>query len=197
MFEQFVQYALDQVRLIAETPLLFGAAVLFVGAIIWAALKWRYSTIIKHRNHIIALYKARLGGATPDQAKAKMDSLEGQVVSLKNREWPKLTPAGVADLERVLASERTHVISILLQDRDSMFLARDLVDAFKRIGWTAKRDTSMNDIPDGLTVWPENDVSHAIRNALTMATGALVTIRDDQNLKDQGAYAIGVGYRLI
>jgi len=197
MFEQFVQYALDQVRLIAEAPLVFGAAVLFVGSIVWAALKWRYSAIIKHRNHIIALYKARLGGATPDQAKAKMDSLEGQVVSLKNREWPKLTPAAVADLERVLASERTHVISILPQDRDSVFLARDLVDAFKRIGWTAKRNTSMNDIPDGLTVWPEDDVARAISNALTTATGALVTISDDQHLKDQGAYAIGVGYRLI
>jgi len=55
----------------------------------------------------------------------------------------------------------------------------------------------MTDIPDGLTVWPEDDVARAICNALTMATGALVTIRDDQNLKDQGAYAIGVGYRLI
>jgi hypothetical protein len=197
MFEQFVQYALGQVRLMAEAPLVFGAAVLFLGAIIWAALRWRYSAVIKHRNHIIALYKARLGGATPDQAKAKMDSLEGQVVSLKNREWPKLTPAAVADLERILASEKTRVISILPQDRDSVFLARDLVDAFKRIGWTAKRSTSMTDIPDGLTVWPEDDVARAICNALTMATGALVTIRDDQNLKDQGAYAIGVGYRLI
>jgi len=197
MFEEFVQYALGQVRLIAEAPLVFGAAVLFLGAIIWAALRWRYSAVIKHRNHIIALYKARLGGATPDQAKAKMDSLEGQVVSLKNREWPKLTPAAVADLERILASEKTRVISILPQDRDSVFLARDLVDAFKRIGWTAKRGTGMTDIPDGLTVWPEDDVARAICNALTMATGALVTIRDDQNLKDQGAYAIGVGYRLI
>jgi len=95
MFEQFVQYALGEIRLIAEAPLVFAAAVLFVGVIIWAALRWRYSSIIEHRNNIIALYKARLNGATPDQAKAKMDSLEGQVLSLKNREWPKLTPAAV------------------------------------------------------------------------------------------------------
>jgi hypothetical protein len=83
MFEQFVQYVLGEVRLIAEAPLVFGAAVLFLGAIIGAALKWRYSGIIKYRNRIIALYKARLNGATPDRAKAKIDSLEGQVVSLK------------------------------------------------------------------------------------------------------------------
>src|SRR5262249_9092314 len=159
MFDQFIQYVLGEVRLIAEAPLVFGAAVLFLGAIIWAVLRWRYSAMIGHRNGIIALYKARLDGATPDQAKAKMDSLEGQVLSLKNREWPKLVPLAVTDFERVLASQGPHVVSVLLQDRDSVFLARDLVDAFKRIGWKAKRDTSMNDIPDGLTVWPEDDVA--------------------------------------
>lgn len=195
MFEQFVQYVLGEARLIAEVPVVFGAAVLFFGAIIWAVLRRRYSARIEHRNRIIALYKARLDGATPDQARAKMDSLEGQVLSLKNREWPKLTPAAVTDFERILASQGPHLVSVLPQDRDSVFLARDLVDAFKRIGWKAKRETSMNDIPDGLTVWPEDDVARAICNALTMATGALVMIRDDQHLKDQGTYAIGVGYR--
>jgi hypothetical protein len=196
MFEQFIQYILGEVRLIAEAPLVFGAAVLFLGAIIWAALRWRYSGIIEHRNRLIALYKARLNGATPDQAKAKIDSLEGQVASLKNREWPKLTSAAVTDFENVLASQGSHVVSVLPQDKDSVFLARDLVDAFKRIGWKAKRDTSTNDVPDGLSVWPEDDVARAICNALMMATGALVTVREDQHLKGQGTYAIGIGYKL-
>ncbi|MFY9817963.1 MAG: hypothetical protein WAK36_14910 [Pseudolabrys sp.] len=197
MFEQFIQqYVLGEVRLISEAPFVVGAAVLLLGAIIWAALRWRYSSIIDHRDRTIALYKARLDGATPDQAKAKMDSLEGQVVSLKNREWPKLAPAAVTDFENVLASQGSHVVSVLPQDRDSVFLARDLVDAFTRIGWKAKRDASLNEIPDGLSVWPEDDVARAISNALTMATGVMVTLRKDQHLKDQGVYAIGIGYKL-
>ncbi|MGB6996002.1 MAG: hypothetical protein WBD96_00385 [Pseudolabrys sp.] len=196
MFEQFVLYILGELHLIVEAPLVFGAAVLLLGAIIWAALRWRYSRGIERRNHIIALYKARLNGATPDQAKAKIDSLEGQVVSLKNREWPKLTPAAVTDFESVLASQGSHVVSILPTDRDSVFFARDLVDAFKRIGWEAKREVSMNDIPDGLSVWPKDDVARAICNALMMATGALVTVREDQHLKDKGTYAIGIGHKL-
>jgi hypothetical protein len=190
MFEQFIQqYVLGEVRLISEAPFVFGAAVLLLGAIIWAALRWRYSSIIDHRDRTIALYKARLDGATPDQAKAKMDSL-------KNREWPKLAPAAVTDFENVLASQGSHVVSVLPQDRDSVFLARDLVDAFTRIGWEAKRDASLNEIPDGLSVWPEDDVARAISNALTMATGVMVTLRKDQHLKDQGVYAIGIGYKL-
>ena len=193
---QFVQYVLGEVRLIAEAPLVFGAAVLVLGAIIWGAHRWRYSGIIEERNRLIALYKARLNGATPDQAKAKMDSLEGQVASLENREWPKLAPAAVTDFERVLASQGSHVVCVLPQDRDSVFLARDLVDSFKRIGWEVKRNTSMSDLPDGLSVWPEDDVARVICNALTMATGALVTLREDKHLKDQGTYAVGIGYKL-
>jgi hypothetical protein len=196
MFEQFVQNVLGQARLITEAPLVFAAAILFLALLIWAALRWRYSRTIEHRNRIIALYKARLDGASPDEAKAKMDSLEGQVFSLKNREWPKLTPAAVTDFENVLASQGSHAVSVLPQDKDSVYLARDLVDAFKRIGWNAKRETSINDIPDGLTVWPEDDVARAISNALTMATGELVTLRNDQHLKDQGTYVVGIGYKL-
>ncbi len=196
MFEHFVRYIVGEVHLIAEAPLVFGTTVLFLGAVIWGALRWRYSGIIEQRNNTIALYKARLNGATPDEAKAKIDSLEGQVASLKNREWPKLPPAAVTDFEGILASQVPHVVSVLPQDKDSVFLARDLVDAFKRIGWKAKRETSINDIPDGLSVWPEDDVARTICNALTMATGALVTLREDRHLKEQGTYAIGIGYKL-
>jgi hypothetical protein len=196
MLEQFIQYLQSEVRLIAEAPLVFGAAVLFPGVIIWVALRWRYSRIIERTSRMLALYKARLGGATPDQAKAKIDSLEGQVVSLKNLEWPKLHPASVADFESILALHGPHTVSILPQDRDSVFLARDLVDAFKRIGWKAKRDASWSDIPDGLSVWPEDDVARVICNALMMVTGAVVMLREDQRLKDLGTYAIGVGYKL-
>jgi len=113
MLEQFVRYVLSEISLIEEAPLVFAAAVLFVGAIIWAALRWRYSRTIEHRNDIIALYKARLNGATPDQAKAKMDSLVGQVLSLKTRKWPKLTPAAVTDFESMPASQGSHVVLVL------------------------------------------------------------------------------------
>ena len=151
MFEQFVRYILGELRLIAKAPLVFGAAVLFLGAIIWAALRWRYSGMIERRNDIIALYKARLNGATPDQAKAKIDSLEGQVVSLKTANSPNLRRP-LWQILKVYSSQGSHVVFVLPTDRDSVFFARDLVDAFERIGWRAKRDVSINDIPDGLSV---------------------------------------------
>ena len=83
------------------------------------------------------------------------------MLSLKNREWPKLTPAAVTDFEVCLHHKDLMSFRFCHRTEISVFLARDLVDVFKRAGWKAKRETSMNDIPDGLSVWPQDDVARA------------------------------------
>src|SRR5215813_15643062 len=133
--DQLVKYLLDQMRVIGDAPVVFAGIVLVIAAVIWWILRWRYSGIIRNKERTIALYKNRLDGGSADEAKAKIDSLEGQIWTLKDRVWPKLPPAAVADLENSLKTkEPPRQIAILPQDIDSIFLARDLVDAFTRIG---------------------------------------------------------------
>jgi hypothetical protein len=194
--DQLIKYVVGEMRVIADAPVVFIAALLVIGGSIWWAMRWRYSGIIESKDAVITLYKERLNGATPDQARAKIDSLEGQITSLKSREWPKLTPSATAEFEAALKSAGVQTISIFPQDRDSIFLARDLVEALTRIGWKAARDTSMNGVPDGLSVWPDNDLGRTIRDTLAKATGATVTLRSDEYLTTQKKYAIGIGYRV-
>ena len=139
--DEIIKYVLDEMRVLGNAPVVFAGTILIIAGAIWWALSWRYSRIIKNRERTIALYKNRLGGASPDEAKAKIDSLEGQIWTLKDRVWPKLPPTAVADLETSLKMvEAPQQIAILPQDIDSVFLARDLVDAFTRIGWPAKQE---------------------------------------------------------
>lgn len=202
--DQIIKYALGELRVIGDAPAIFAAAILMTGAVIWGVMKWRYSRIITNKESaiwnkeaVIALYKERLDGASPDQAKSRMDSLEGQIMSLKDREWPKLTPSVVMDLENSLkAIGRPQEISVLPQDRDSAFLARDLVDVFRRIGWPAKCEVAMNGVPDGLSVWPDSDVGSAVRDALAKAASAPVALRDDKHSREQSRVAVGIGYRM-
>jgi hypothetical protein len=195
--DQISNYALDEIRVLGNAPVAFALAVLIIAGIVWWALSWRYSGTIKNRERTIALYKNRLGGASPDEAKAKIDSLEGQILTLKDRVWPKLPPTAVADLETSLKMrEPPQQIAIVPQDIDSIFLARDLVDAFTRIGWPAKQDSSMNGIPDGLSVWPDNELGRAVRDALDKATGGPVAIREDKYALEHGSIAIGIGYKV-
>ena len=195
--DQIVKYLLDEMRVIGDAPIVFAGTILVIAVVIWWVLSWRYSGIIKNKERTIALYKNRLDGASRDEAKAKIDSLEGQIWSLKDRVWSKLPPAAVADLENALKTkDPPQQIAIVPQDIDSIFLARDLVDAFTRIGWTAKQDTTMTGVPDGLSVWPDTELGRAVRDALDKATGAQVAIREDKYAREHGNIAIGIGYKV-
>lgn len=69
----------------ANLPTFFVILVLMVGAV-WIVVNWSYSTIFASKNSQIELqdrqladYKNKLQGATPDQAKAQIDELEGRL----------------------------------------------------------------------------------------------------------------------
>jgi hypothetical protein len=54
----------------------------------------------------------------------------------------------------------------------------------------------VNGIPDGLSVWPDNELGRAVRDALDKATGGPVTIREDKYAREHGNIAIGIGYKV-
>src|SRR5215470_13487359 len=103
--DQIVKYILDEMAVIGNAPVIFAGTILVIAGAMWWIMSWRYSGIIRSRERIIALYKNRLDGASPDEAKGKIDSLEGQIWTLKDRVWPKLAPAAVAALETSLKTQ--------------------------------------------------------------------------------------------
>ena len=92
-------------RIAQEWPVIAAAPVTFVGVvsaaalIIWLALKWSYKSVLDGKNGEIASkaseiallqrqrddYKDKLSGASPDEAKAKIDDLERRLVLLEPR----------------------------------------------------------------------------------------------------------------
>jgi hypothetical protein len=83
---------LNQVAVVMATPIPFIVAILIVAALIWWLMNWRYSAVISHRDAEIVLlngqrddYKDKFSGATPDQAKARMDALESRLAKIEPR----------------------------------------------------------------------------------------------------------------
>jgi hypothetical protein len=90
MFEIAIKYILGESRTLRNAPASAIAIILGVFAVVWIAMDWRYAGIIANRDGIIASreaaisliatqrddYKDKLGGASPDQAKSRMDVLE-------------------------------------------------------------------------------------------------------------------------
>lgn len=127
--------------------LIFGA--------IWRLMNWRYGGVIAGRDGIIANrdseitllkgqrddYKDKLGGATPDQAKARIDALEARLATLE----PRLT---AVEPRRLTADQRAALIARLTPpdgetfsicitaegSGDSSQYAVDLSQTFKSVG---------------------------------------------------------------
>jgi hypothetical protein len=73
---------LGQLAAVSAAPIPFLVALLIVAVLIWWAFNWRYSTVVGHRDAEVSRlkverdeYKTKLSVATPDQAKAKIDTL--------------------------------------------------------------------------------------------------------------------------
>jgi len=194
--DQFFKYVLGEMRVIRGAPIAFSTALLVLLSVAWTAVNWRFSGIIENKDGIIALYRERLNGASPDQAKAKIEELEAQVSSLRNREWPPLTATASATFKAALKGAEPHQVFLFAEDRDGIFLIRSLIQALNEAGWSAKRDSSLNGVPDGLTVWPADETGRQVRDALANATGLDVNLIDSEYHKQQKQIAIGVGFKL-
>jgi hypothetical protein len=99
MFEIVIKYIVGESRTLRNAPASAIAIILGVFSVVWIAMDWRYAGIIANRDGIIASreaelkliatqrddYKDKLGGASPDQAKSRMDVLEQANTALSAR----------------------------------------------------------------------------------------------------------------
>jgi hypothetical protein len=86
--ESFIKHVLGEMRVIADARVVFSTALLVAIGAVWWVMDWRYSGVISHRESEIRLlnaYKDKLGGASPDQARARIDALEATVKKLEPR----------------------------------------------------------------------------------------------------------------
>jgi hypothetical protein len=132
---------LDQWTAIAASPAIFLMAVIVTTVLVWLALRWAYSSRIDSLNDLLRLrdgqvddYKQKLSGASPDQAKARMDALEQQIAQLVPR---SITPDQANKITAAAAAAGRHRIAVT-QDMgcaDGKKLVTQLAAAFHAAGW--------------------------------------------------------------
>jgi len=94
MLDRILRYFVWESRAIAGAPVTFGAAALVTAALISCAVIWavrRHETTSLQRQ--LAEYREKLGGASPDQAKAALDILTDEVAALQARLKPRRVSA--------------------------------------------------------------------------------------------------------
>src|ERR1700722_2426786 len=102
----------------ANLPTFFVILVLMIGAV-WIVVNWSYSSVLASKNGQIELqdrqlsdYRDKLKGATPEQAKEKIDALERTVRMTIGQNWIPLSKTQISDLASKLKGikkSRAHV----------------------------------------------------------------------------------------
>jgi len=129
---------LEQWEVIARAPLPFFIALVVAGAIIWIVLAYSYRTRLSNLASEIALvtrqrddYRDKLGGASPDEAKRKMEELEKRVKETIGSRWEPLTKDEAARLAAAVAKLEKRRIQVMFANQLGKALARSIADAFE------------------------------------------------------------------
>ena len=98
MLDQILDHVDKEMRVLLDAPLLFFAALAVTSTFIWRVFEWRYAA----KNDLIELYKAKLDGATPEEARARIEKLEATIKRTVGSEWKPLGDREVDALRKAL-----------------------------------------------------------------------------------------------
>ncbi|MGA2223467.1 MAG: hypothetical protein ABSH41_03375 [Syntrophobacteraceae bacterium] len=97
--ERLLVYLAKEWGVVSKAPSTFVILAVMMCTVAYLAARWLYKGIISNRDSEITLLKAqrddyrdKLGGATPDQAKARIDDLETRIKAARQRQEPIWTP---------------------------------------------------------------------------------------------------------
>jgi hypothetical protein len=123
-------------------------------------------------------YKSALDGASPQQARSRMDemqktirALQQEIETIRAAEWAPLSEATQDALYRQLSDLPPREVWIGYADSGGRDLARTFSSVFKRLNWTQKYDIiAVLDPEVGLWITPMNDFSAQVRDRIGQAT---------------------------
>ncbi|MCW2388647.1 hypothetical protein M2333_001693 [Sphingobium sp. B11D3B] len=140
--------AWEQITTVIAVPIPFFAAILFVGWLIWLFVRREYSTRLENAasnlelaNARLADYERKLAGASPDEAKARIDNLEAKLEHL----MPRRVSAEQRERIRQALRGTTGTISIGsdMACADAPAFNSGLTAAFRNAGWETMNPSFM------------------------------------------------------
>ena len=147
-FDSVVKYVAGEWQVILQAPLAFALCLIVIFGLAYSVARWRYTgsietleSRIKLRDDQVAEYKQKLSGATPDEAKARLDALEKQISALV----PRRLSMEQKNTIRKRINQRTGVIVIMhdLAAVDAKGYAIDFINVFREAGWIVSNPTVM------------------------------------------------------
>jgi hypothetical protein len=173
---------------IQAAPISFFMSLVFVGAMIWWAMSWGYGRENSLLRQQVTDYKDKLSGATPTEARSKIEALETELRRLSAWQWPPVTPEQSEKIKRGLKPLGAHRMDVFVEDRDGRKLMETLVQVFDDLGWNIVLDVSLAPLPDGLRFHTADEkLGRTIKEMIETHTDleVLVTVKEGSGIGNQ------------
>jgi cell division protein FtsN len=146
----------DEARGIAAAPLLFAAAVLAAAAVLWGILHWSYRTVLSNKDkHIaflerrVAAYRETLRGATPEEARHRIEALETELemlrIQLRPRHLNSTQRQAIVDRSRLPAGAQPQPVTVVYEEdcSDCTQFAAEIADTLRVSGsWVVSTEAT-------------------------------------------------------
>lgn len=152
------------------------AAFVFAWLIIWKVIE----RLHKPKDDLIKLYEARLKGMTPDEAAAKIQTLEETRKRTVGSPWRPLSYGEVQALARELRAIEKRRVQVMYENFQGRELARTIADAFEAAGWEETHYSTGSGFEEGLKVGRSPTLGPLIKGAIERTT-ALKPIYEPPN----------------
>ncbi|MDB5608585.1 MAG: hypothetical protein JWP25_5485 [Bradyrhizobium sp.] len=182
----------------ANLPAFFVILVLMIG-VIWVVVNWSYTGVLANKNSQIELqdrqladYREKLKGATPEEAKAKIDTLEHTLRVTVGQRWTPLTKSQIYDLASKLKAIQKSRAQIMYENALGKELAQSIFEAFKQAEWDKAWLSTGSGFGDGLvTGWSSRAV--AVKEAMESAAKLPVqSIQTEKEIADLLIVGVGI-----
>ena len=135
-----------QTKALASAPIILCAVVLLLAGLIWSLVHWSYRTVLAGKNAYVASLEGRLAdyessvnGASPAEARRRIDAMENELTALRIR----LTPRRLTSAQRQALSDRSRRpsgvpsrnLSVIVEEScgDCAAFAADISDALRAV----------------------------------------------------------------
>jgi hypothetical protein len=195
-----LQKILDQWAMVRAAPVPFITVSAAIAAAIWFAVSFSYSTRLSNRDAEISLltrqrddYRDKLGGATPDQAKAKIETLERTVHLVVGSAWEPLTRAEIERLASNLSGIPPKFINIIYENQLGKELGQTIHEAFKLAKWPEAFLSQGAGLGVGIALGYGSGTALKIKGAIEASTKLRPTLQAPDEPDGNASFVVFIG----
>jgi hypothetical protein len=189
-----VKYILGELAVIRGAPVAFLLSLLATSLLIFYLMTWGYGRENSYLRTQLDDYKEKLKGATPQEARDRIDQLEKLSNEVIGKRWQPLTPAQIDKLaEELKPFLNTVKVSIMYENSLGKSLAESVDIAFDKAGWTNRSLGTGSGLGPHLSVGVGSNNALKLKKAVEAATGYRIDASRPQEPEWSGLIYFAVG----